>query len=399
LKGYFRAIGAGSWTLTKTFTAHGDGYANGGFAQVVQYHDNTNGRNVWIVGITHAKSDGTEDGWWLVTTDTGAWTRINSTVFAGIGITQYQARIVGVVLNTLWWTDPGAVATPPAANFLAIQSGHNDVRDIITNIIPYAPTSLLVSTTGSGWWVVDGDITDPVVRQMSSDHQADTNQKTVTTENGVVFFERERGVFVTQNMAANFTALDSHLTPWVGDTSQGFGYLNGFLFAPNGRVLDAETSAWFTLSDAATAYSAFEQALSAVNGVDITKGMYVPQWQSGGAILTYGLNERNSARAETYTFKTAPIRDDHSRLVYFREVQIGVDSFSAEATIVCTVNGTARTSAALGTGKNVVSFLFSEHAEYLDATFTVASNHSGVEAPVTEFFRLGTRADGHQIHY
>lgn len=397
LKGYFWGVGDSAWTLQKTFTAHGDGYANGGFAQIIQYHDNTNGRNVWIVGITHAKSDGTEDGWWLVRWDTSSWTRIGTTGFLGVGIVQYQSRIVGAALNTLWWTDPGAVANPPAANFLTVATGHNDVRDIITNLVPYSPTTLLVATRGSGWWAVEGDITDPVVRQMSADFNADFNQKTVNTENGAVFYERERGTYMTQNLAANFQRLDEHLVPWTADAHQGFGYLNGFLFAPNGRVLDMETQAWFTLSDAATSYAAFEQGLTEVNGVSLYKGVFIPQYKASASMLLYELNERASNRATSYTVKTAPLRGE-GRFMHVREVQVGVDSINSAATVAVTVNGTTRTSSALGTGRNVVSFLFNEKAEYLDVQVVPASNTSA-EAPVLEFIRVGVRKDAHQVHY
>jgi len=187
LKGYWWDIGAVTWTLKKTFTAHGDGYANGATANVCTYHDNVNGRNVWIVSTTHNKSDGTEDGWWLIPFTTGVWAQINTTAFLVPDVVQYQARIVGSSLNTIWWTDPGAIATPAAANFLTIQSGNNDVRDIVVNIIPYSPSQLLVATAGSGWFVLDGDITDPVVREMGKDHNAGLSQKMVVTENGVIF--------------------------------------------------------------------------------------------------------------------------------------------------------------------------------------------------------------------
>lgn len=396
LKGYFWGVGDSAWTLQKTFTAHGDGYANGGFAEIIQYHDNTNGRNVWIVGVTHAKSDGTEDGWWLVRWDTASWTRINSTTYTGVGIVQYQSRIVGAALNTLWWTDPGTITTPSADNYSTIQSGHNDVRDIITNLVPYSPSQLLVSTMGSGWWVLDGDIEDPIVRQMGADHNADFNQKIVVTENGAIFYEKERGTFMTQNMGANFAPVDDNLVPWTADSQQGFGFLNGFLFAPSGRVWDMATSAWFTLSDAATSYSAFEQPLHVVNGVALSKGVFIPQFKASASMLHYALDDRNSSRAESYRVKTAPLQAGDGRQAAIREVEVMVKSYHADSTVAVTVNGTTRTSNPIPVGTNVIRLTFNEVAEYLDVQVAPASNEAGYEAPTIEQFRVGTNV-GHTV--
>jgi len=406
MKGYHMPVGGSSWTLDKTFTAHTGGTNNGAIATVCTYHDNTNSINAWIVGVTHNKDDGTEDGWWEVT-QAGTWTRINATQFAGPTQIQYQSRIVGGVLNTLWWTDPGAVATPPAANFLTVQSGNNDVRDIITALIPYSPTSLLVGTVGSGWWVIEGDITDPVVRQMGLDHSMQQVQKCVTTQNGAVFTDPTSGVYMTRNMAATFDRLDPQLAPLVPITNTdsyvtGFGYLGGFLFAPGGRVTNLDDqSGWFTLSAASGStpvYAFFEQVDISVNGVAMPRGVIAPQYCSGFVLNIYSLDESSGgSRYETYTVKTAPIRNDKGRWMHIREVQVDLDCFGSASTVAVTVNGTTRTSATLPAGTNELSFLFDERARYLDVQVVPNSNTNAVEAPVIEAIRIATRSDAHQI--
>ncbi len=391
-------MGAGSWTLSKTFTAIGGlGYVNGGIAMVTDYHSTIDG-NVWVVGTTHNKSDGTEDGWWMVKPN-GTWTRINATALLTACVAQYQARLVGSQLNTLWWTDPGSTTTPPAANFITIQSGHNDVRDLITTIIPYSPTSLLVGTVGSGWWNIEGDITDPVVREMGKDHNASFLQKNVTTQDGAVFLEYDYGTYMTQNMAAQFEELDPHITPPLNDGGHGygFGYLDKYIFAPAGKVLDTETKAWFTLSATVDNINAFEQNIATVNGISLGKKMYAPRYAANWTLAFYGLEERNSTRVQTYTVKTAPIRNDKGRWMHIREVQVDLSCFGSASTVAVTVNGTTRTSATLAAGTNELSFLFDERAKYLDVQVVPNSNTTSIEAPIIEAIRIGTRPDAHQV--
>lgn len=405
LKGYYLAVGSSTWSLTKSFTAHTGGTTNGGIASITTYHDATNSKNAWVVGTTHNKDDGSEDGWWEVDGTTGAWTKINATQFVGPPVIQYQARLIGSQLATLWWTDPGAVATPPAANFLTILSGNNDVRDIITGLIPYSPTTLLVGTVGSGWWAVEGDITDPVVRQMGMDHSMQAVQKCVTTQDGAIFFDPTSGVYMTRNMAATFDRLDGQLAPLpvlFDSYIQGFGYQGGFLFTPGGRVTDlGEGGGWFTLSEASgatPAYTYTEQSDLIVNGVVLTRGIVAPQYCANWKINVFPLDETTGgSRYSTYTVKTAPIRNDKGRWMHIREVQVAVNCLGSASTIAVTVNGVTRTSATLPAGTNEVSFLFDERARYLDVQVVPNSNNASVEAPVLEAIRIGSRPDAHQI--
>ncbi len=400
-KWYYWAVGASSWSKIKTFTAPSS-YANRFTTSVTTYHDNTNGRNVWAIVTTHNKSDSSEDGLYLVRWDTGGITFVENSAFTVTPIAQYQARLIYPHLNTLVWTDPGAVATPPAANFLTLQSGNNDVRDIIAGLMPYAPNTLLVSTIGSGWWMIEGDITDPVVRQMGDDFNPWFAQKMARAQDGIVFFEGGTGIFQTQNMAANFKRLDPQLLPHPAAPMHGFANVAGYLLAPQGRVMSWESGAWFTLSvgtGSSPIYAWYDQPSPGVNGLTFNKGVYGAQYKASGAIAIVNMDERAGARLESYRVKTAPVRDAGGRQMVVREVQVGVDSFSAETTVAVTCGGVTQTSTALGVGSNVVSFLFPARAEYLDVLVVPASNHSGVEAPVLEYMRIGARPDGHQIHY
>lgn len=400
LKGYTRAVGASSWTNSKSFTAHGDGFLNGGVHNVTTYWNNnstlTTPASSWFVGTVHNKSDGTEDGWYLVYPN-GTWTRVTAgaALFYGSTIVQYQARMVGSRLNQIWWSDPGSTTEPDADNYLLLQSGKNDVNDIITSLHPYSPSSLLVSTHGSGWFVIDGDITDPVVREMGKGRHPYYHQKMVTTPTGVIFAEPGKGVFITQSMAADFERLDTQLEMFDMSLGHGYGfaYHNGLLFAPAGRVLDFETGAWFTLSDSPDNIIAHEATPPTVNSVDLSSGVILPQFKASGNIVQYELDD-TSQRNPRMRVKTAPLQAGNGRQIVIREVEVFTKAFNADSTVTVTVGGVAR-EFAVASGADVTRFNFNARGEYLDVEVLLESNNSSIEAPILESFRVGVRGDGH----
>jgi hypothetical protein len=261
-----------------------------------------------------------------------------------------------------------------------------------------------------GWYMIEGDITDPVVRKMGLTHQPNIGHgtKMAVTDDGVVFNDVRTGLYLSQNMGSAFERLDPQLTPYTPPTVRaGYGVTayKDFIFAPSGRVYDTRTKAWFTLSaGTGSTPSDFTHALAYESGgyASFTSqpGLYAPQFCDSFGINQYVIDEASaSARYETYTLKTSPVRDDHGRQVVIREVQIGVDAFGSASTVAVTCGGTTQTSSVMAAGKNVVSFLFPARSEYLDVQIVPNSNNSGTEAPVLEFVRMGTRPDGHQIRY
>ena len=401
-KWYYRAVGATTWSKIKTFSAPSS-FANRSSTTVTTYHDNTNGRNVWAITTTHNKSDSTEDGLYLVRWDTGGITFVEQSPYTVTPVVQYQSRLVYAKINTLVWTDPGAVAAPSVDNFLTVQSGNNDVRDIIAVIVPYAPSQLLVGTVGSGWWVIDGDIEDPVVRQMGDDFNPWIAQVAARTQEGIVFYEAGTGTFMTQNLAANFQRLDLHLAPHAFDLMHSHVNSDGYIFAPGGRVYDTKTSCWFSLSAGNTTatpiYSWHGQPSPGVNGLTFNKGVFGLQHKASGKIIRYQVDEVSGARAESYRFKTAPLQAGNGRQAVIREIEIMVSSFHASSTIAVTVDGVTRTSDAIPVGTNVIRLPFKARGEYLDVLVTAASNASGYEAPMVEQYRIGVRDDGHTVRF
>jgi len=124
-----------------------------------------------------------------------------------------------------------------------------------------------------------------------------------------------------------------------------------------------------------------------------------PEWKANGTILTLPVEERSSARAESYRIKTAPLQAGSGRQAVIREVEVMVKSFHASSTVAVTINGSTQTSAAIPVGTNVVRFPFNQRGEYLDVQIAPASNASGYEAPVLEQFRVGVRNDGHTVRF
>jgi hypothetical protein len=204
---------------------------------------------------------------------------------------------------------------------------------------------------------------------------------------------------MTENMAASFQRLDDALEPWDADWRQGFGYQNGYLFAPYGRTFDFATGSWFTMSAMVDCPNSFEQPSPGVNGIPTVRSMIFPEYKASGTILTLPIEERTSARVGSYRIKTAPLQAGNGRQVVIREVELMVKSFHAASTVAVTVDGVTRTSAAIPVGTNVIRIPFKARGEYLDVQVVPASNNAGTEAPVLEKFRVGVRPDGHTVRF
>lgn len=393
LKAYYQAHGSSTWSVVKSFAAP-SGAAPGDLAEVYTY-ELVDGTAMWVVGLfsyPNGASGSSDSGTWTYVPG-GAWTQISST---SIVKAVYQQRILMVLANTILWTDPGGT-TFPAANYLEIDIGLRDVSSTPAALVSFSPNTLLVPTSGGAWISIDGSIEDPVVREMGRGHYLPVNglNPTAYDDDGVWFYEPDHGLYIAQNMGSTFVRKDEALEPHNWSLAEPFSLMghDQFMFAPNGRVFDKPSGAWFTCTDLALVQTyAADQGNFTVPDL----ALYCAEF-TGSPKIRKLITGTGGTRLSTYAVKTAPLRTAESgRQVVMREVMVAFKSLNSAATLAVTVNGTTQTSPALGTGTGVIRFRFHQRAEFMDVQVVPNSNTSD-EAPIVEAIRMGHRKDGHYV--
>ena len=386
---YHRASGGTSWSLIKTFTAPPLGSASPTACQIINYTQSTN--YLFVFAMFSYGGTWADEGIWTYNPATTTWAQISSTIDHGIAV--YQNRLLGCDGSILWWTDPDAV-TFPAANYIDLQDNVlGGVSNVIGGLITQGPSTLILSSA-SGWVSIEGSLDDPVIREMGRNHVTDGFHNGVAHFEDTAFFsEGEHGLWQVQNMGNTFTRIDQQIEPIAGASlngNHGMAVSDEHLFTPEGRIFIPKMGAWFTES-----YGAAHHTQNFFS--DGQNTVYMVDWEAPFTITYIDNREVSGQRLESFTVKTAPLRHPDGHQVNIRQVNVMVKSFNSAATVAVTVNGTTVTSSALGTGVNVIPFLFNQRGEYLDVTVTSASNVTNTEAPVVEGFKIGYRPDGHRL--
>lgn len=333
---------------------------------------------------------GTDDGLWSIKYSDGTVTKQLGTIFPLAVAVQDDRILVGDQWN-IRFSDSQSVSSFPSANELPVQASRQGNQ--IMSITPFAPGDLLLGTRYSPWTMIQGDITDPIVRTQSPARTIGWPQYAVFTEAGLAFIAPSQGVFLTST-GESFEDISAQLdrSIWVqggsllGDVGGGtLGYIGPFLLAPHGYLFDFRTKSWFRSSVLAGAKGHFH-----THGDSNYRQLFAATGDV--AYSLYTIDAKESARWNTYTWKSAPLRRPDGRQVEIREVQVYARSYDASATIAVTVNGTTRTVTLGAAGKHQANFLFSERDEVLDVQVVPTAAGGSVEAPSIEVVRIGSQS-------
>ena len=297
------------------------------------------------------------------------------------------------------------------------EAGYNNQGAVVAWMLPVPPGDLLVGTTDGRIYSVQGDLSDPTIRDLGR-WNGMLPQTPANTPNGMFIMLPSRGV-AKVTLDGSLEVVSKDLLPTVWNPAYprvGLGQLAGterFLFAPNQHdapehkngplVLDHLTGAWFTAThsdDHSLPNPRFMQSdddplegsIWVVSGVSPQSGADILfRYPVGGG---YGDAAADETRNETWEWRSAPLRSPDGRQLIIREVQIPVHAFNAAtSTLAVTVGGTTITRT-LGAGRSVESFLFRVRGEHLDITVKAKSNAADVEAPMIEGVRVGWRPGG-----
>lgn len=336
----------------------------------------------------------TDDGLWSIEYSAGTLTK-QGTFKGPIGV-QDDRIIVSDGNFTLHWSDSQSVSSYPAANNLPVQASRQG--NIICSVSPFAPSDLFIGTEFSAWTMIQGSITDPIVRTMSDARSLGYFQKPPFTTEGLAFIGLNQSVFLTGN-GEQFVDISKQLAPSTWSTSASNGdvgggdlaYFNNLLFAPHGLIFDFRTRSWFKVSGLSTSDSFHAVAMKAPSLFSSVGEVFAATAGTSFALLVYPVNE-NASRASSYTWKSAPIRGQDGRQIRVREIQVYCKPYASGASMTVTCGAQSFTKPLRhSSGFQQESFLFNQLAEELDVTVTSQSN-SSAEAPSIEVVRIGSRS-------
>ncbi len=245
---------------------------------------------------------------------------------------------------------------------------------------------------GAPWVVLQGDITDPTIVQMGEGiHPGGSGiQDFGRTPEGIAFIATDGYVYLTDGHSfrnisqqlGGFNQSGQVVSP--GDTN----FLNEFLFGPYGYVYHFPTQSWFKQTQLTGLFHNVER---------YTRTIWGPVGTSTNFTLKKLSPYPDSARLNSWSAKTAPLRSDDGRQLEIREVELVVESYDANAQLQVTVGGTTLTKTLATAGRQDVSFLFKERGEVLDIRVVSTAGNANNEAPSLEALRFYSRS-GHQTY-
>lgn len=329
-------------------------------------------------------AQGADNGSWSVRNDTGAISHFST---FGSYAFNYQSRICSVQGSTIQYSDPGGF-TNFDTNIAPVDI--NEGQPNIMFVATFSPGDLIVFKEGAPIYLVEGDLFNYSVRQMNGSKPVQIGGPNVVRgPQGVIFRAGSDGIYETPD-GSMLNPLSQALSSQEWTTTAGIVWSHHWLLSfANARVLDYDSKGWFTTSilpsGAGVAFPLprLGGVFFSDNGAPFTLWKVIPS------------DGRTDNRAESYTWKSSPLRDPSGRQIEVRAVQVVAKSTNgATSTITVTVNGVARTIACDSGGRGSITYYFLARRETLDIQVDAASNASGVEAPRIEALRIGTQG-GH----
>lgn len=375
-----KSNGDTTWSLIKLHAAGLDP----GFISTTAYVL-ADGTLYFVYGLgLGAGGTGGDGGVWSVKQSDGT---VTQRYVSGSYVANYQSRLVTNVGANLHYTDPG-VWTNLSTNVAPVDVGTGQAA--IMFFQPFSPGDLLVFKEGAPAYLVEGDLFSYTLQQMNGAHPVRLAGPAICVgPNGVIFRSAFDGIYETMD-GSQMVPLSRALSAEEWNSNEPMCWLNHLLLSgENQKIMDYDTKAWFKTSDFSSG-SACIFPLQRSSSFIFTDN--TPTFTIG---LVEPIDGDTSARTASYTWQSAPLRDPSGRQVEIREVQVYAQTFNgATSTITVTVNGDARTQACTSVGKAPLQFYFVQRDVELDVTITSASNGAGVEAPLIDTVRIGTRG-GH----
>lgn len=385
-----------SWTLIKTFAA-GTSTGSGVFdvspmPQWTQYRD-LNGLDYVIV--TWPSIGSVDEGVWSVRYDNGTVAKFGAGYTPAV--TVHQSRLFATDGSLIRWTDVGGTSFTGS---LDVERGRAVPENV--GFYSFSPSDLMVVKRHGPIVLVQGDIDAPTVRAMSDGPPCAKSVPIIATPFGVVIVSNH-GVFLTDNGATI-----KEISEPLSDISWQFGFSvdewgngtggwqpvwdeNWLFIGP--YAYDFRTNAWF-------AYNQHGDAIGLNNGIATKRLTYrdsaVVVGTSGA--LNFGViaGTEGGPTADSYEWRSAPLRSPDGRQVEIREVQLNLQSHDASSQVILEIFDDlgdtiidTKTISSIAAGSQKLRFLQKARGEMLSVQLRPSA--TSAEAPTIESIRIGWR--------
>ena len=435
---------SGSWSLIET---NGPGIGGGERVQFIQVIQGSGAGRIFFSGDTSGGGGGI--GTRLLNSGAVS-TQVDVT--GKPPLVSHQSRLVccSSTKTSLRWTDPGGI-TLPAANTLTPDPGGG--APTIVSLSSHSPSDLLVTYASGAAVLVQGDITDPLVRTLGRgpktayenaivERMSDStlvmpfynlgphrfngetwvpfNTPTQMDAGQYTSFALAGGGFLQQNWATGSNG--NRVTPQ-------FKRYGNWLFTPFGFVYDERTQSWLHSTGLNTAWHYVDSfnALGALDAVEAHNGITFggqaigfDDYNNDAPFAGAGVSGSNGYlafnRSSSYTWQSVPLRHPLGQLSSAREVEVFIQNnkpvtvasilaalpagatLNIVVTVTVTVNGVSRSATTNNT--RPYEFLRFQFPRGVDRFSTVKVNVTSVttsssllsgqpSAPPIESIRVG----------
>lgn len=339
------ALAATTWTQIST---HFDGVNQRQYTPFVTFLDGTTGSVNQGDYFIYYNASGVSGN--LMISRAGSTSIIASGLGAGFPLfpAAHQDRLIVIQNSTsafgplanLWFSKPGSTAQDASSPLVVAPNKPGDLLFINSQF----PNDLYAFKSASGTFIIQGDLSSPVVRQVAPSHPMQVYSRGAETPGGVAYATRDEGIWLMNGGGAQSISKSIVGTPMIAQTTSetigvtgagkrtfhgSLSCLGNWLLTPRGYLYDFRTNAWCKTTMPSN------NPVWLFNETDADQGrIYAAQKEADGQpyrFASMSIDEENMARSTSLSF-TLPLVDLVTRNIELRRIEVFGEGFGGGGT-------------------------------------------------------------------